>query len=157
MKTIHRSKHTADYTMIPNKLLRGKHLSFCAKGILCMMLSHAEEWQMDMQDLVDFGFEGRERIRSAVRELEAAGYATRKTMKTSAGNFSGVVWTWRDTPAPQDQRTAPNDGKPSDGNPSHIRILYKLPFSDKKRLREPYMKGSGNELFRGLIEPPNQD
>ncbi len=155
MKTIHRSKLTENFTSLPNKLLRGKHLSFAAKGVLAMMLSHSADWELDMKDLAEFGFEGRERIRRVVRELESAGHATRKTLKSNNGQFKGVVWTWYDKPVPVSQRTAsPSDGFPSDGFPSQIRRL--LPKT-KSRAFTPQGPSSGDILFGGLLNPDQEE
>ena len=123
MKTVHKRKLRDNYATIPNAILRNKSLSFKARGILCMMLSHTEEWEMTMEQLVQLGTEGREAVRSAMWEIEAAGYVTRKQMVSPDKSFDGMMWTWYDEPVPVGKRTAPPkrksaDGEPTDGFPS---------------------------------------
>lgn len=119
MKTIHRRKFKRDYTPLPNDLLRDKTLKLRSRAILCMMLSHSEEWRSSMKSIEEHVSEGRDAIRTAVRELESAGYAVRKTLLNQDNTFAGTLWTWHDTPVPIGERSKPpNDRKPTTGNPS---------------------------------------
>lgn len=103
MKTIHRRKLHRDFTTLPNILLREKRLSFKARGLLAMMLSHSEEWNASLEWLEGQGAEGREAIRSAVKELEEMGYAVNVSSREN-GQFLST-WTWYDEPVTEEERS----------------------------------------------------
>jgi hypothetical protein len=129
IQTIHRRKLVADFTVLPNALLREKTLSFKARGIAAMMLSNADGWITNMGWLESQGTEGREAIRSAVQELEAAGYAVFSLQKGDGGVITANTWTWYDLPVPMEQRSnrtrwnerevSKNSNIPCDGKPLH--------------------------------------
>lgn len=135
-KTVHRRKLYSNFTPLPNATLRNKTLSFKARGILCMMLSHSEQWEMTLKGLESLGTEGREAIRSAVHELESSGYATRRQSFNPDRTFAGVVWTWHSEPVAIGKRTSPSDGKPSDGLPSDGYPSAGLPSEIQKSNQE---------------------
>ena len=93
-----------------------------------MCLSNREDWNVTNEWLQDQGTEGREAIRSAMRELEENGYAVHTVERQIYG-----VWCFYDIPVSAQERSAftqrragmcntdygfPYDGNPSDGNPS---------------------------------------
>jgi hypothetical protein len=65
-----------NFTRVPNTLLRDSRLSFKARGILVMILSHGK-WDATNEWIQSQGLEGREAIRSAVKELIQHGYCRR--------------------------------------------------------------------------------
>lgn len=103
-RTIHRRKLTQDFTVLPNALLRNNLLSFRARGVLAMMLSNADGWETNMGWLEAQGTEGRDAIRSAMKELEAAGYAVYATRR-DGGKIVCHEWTWYDAPVPVARRS----------------------------------------------------
>jgi hypothetical protein len=118
MKTIHRRKIKTDFTTLPNALLRECSLSYTARGILSMMLSHSEEWRSSMKEIEKHGTEGRKSIRRAIHELESAGYAVRQTIISPSGVFSGVLWTWHDSPVQVSRRSNPRKYQQKNRPPS---------------------------------------
>lgn len=123
-QTIFRSKRKErDFVNLSNSMLRDKTLSFRARGILAMALSHAGDWQIHQTWLQEQGTEGREAIRASMQELEAAGYVRFEEIRKS-GRITGSRWTFHEEPVPIEERTdrsirvkPPSDGKPSDGKP----------------------------------------
>lgn len=113
MQTIFRTKLTTAYTVLPNKLLRDSRISFKAKGVLSMILSHSGDWVVNQGWIEKYGTEGREAIRSAMQELKEVGYARYEPQKGEDGTFQGAVWTFCDDPSSH----LLNDGNPSDGMP----------------------------------------
>lgn len=65
------------FTTIRNTAVRDKHLSFRARGLLAWMLSHESGRLITATAMVEAGLEGRDSIRTALRELEAAKYICR--------------------------------------------------------------------------------
>lgn len=105
LKTIFRSKHAEDYTILPNALIRDSGLSFRSRGVLAMCLSSREDWVVTNQWLRDQGTEGREAVAASLKELEATGYARFERVNGDKGVFVSQVWTFYDTPLPMDKRT----------------------------------------------------
>lgn len=147
---INTTKLRGNFTALPNEMLRSKSLSLTAKGLLSMMLSHSGTWVMSLEDIEEYGFEGRERIRGAVKELEQAGFVSRSHPKDPVTKtFKGTVWTWSNYPIPIGERTRskmdqePTDGKPTVGKPTTGKPTVGNPSVIKKiNLEEDYREES---------------
>lgn len=57
-----------------NYHLRGKNLSYKAKGLLSLMLSLPEDWDYSINSLVSISKEGVKAIRNILQELQRYGY-----------------------------------------------------------------------------------
>lgn len=84
------------FAQIANEALRDRRLSFRARGILALVLSHSGEWTatlrwLESQSEVD----GRAAIQSALRELTSLGY--RIVTKERVGEEIRTVVEWRHT------------------------------------------------------------
>lgn len=75
--SVFRIERTKDYTVMSNCHLRDKRLSLKAKGLLSQMLSLPEDWDYTLTGLAYINLESKDAIRSAVNELESAGYIQR--------------------------------------------------------------------------------
>lgn len=104
-KTIFRTVFSKDFTVLPNDLLRNRALSYKARGVLAMLLTNREDWEVTSSWIQDQGTEGREAIASAMAELEAAGYITHAISSSQGGKFARHVWTIYDMPRPEAQRS----------------------------------------------------
>ncbi|MGW4834733.1 hypothetical protein [Streptomyces globisporus] len=99
MLKIRRSKPTANFTILPNDLLRDDRLSYCARGVLGELLSRPSGWETNADALSerarrhrgDVVGEGRRGLRAAFAELEAAGYMVRRKEKGEKGRFVTVL------------------------------------------------------------------
>jgi len=142
-----KAKFVEDFTIIPNTILRSKSLSYTAKGILCMMLSHREEWETTMEQLMEFGeaeINRKINLRKAFHQLEAAGYLKREH-KRSGGRIVGVVWWWYPVAIPIGERSRPTDHSPKVG----------LPKVGAMKVSPP--KVSGREKNKNTIMEENHD
>jgi len=146
-KTIYRTRLTANFTTLPNALLRDSKLSFKARGMLAMILSNADTWEAHQTWLVSQGTEGREAIRSGMVELEKAGYAVFCERKDELGRFAQVIWTFYDVPVAVQDRSSdsclnspcdgnPTDGNPTDGNPTDGNPSTKKEHTPKNNLQK---------------------
>lgn len=86
---VFRVERTRDYTVMSNCHLRDKRLSLKAKGLLSQMLSLPEDWDYTLTGLSSINRESKDAIRSAVNELEQAGYIRRHQTTDARGKFSG--------------------------------------------------------------------
>ncbi len=86
------------FTQIPNALLRDPALSLRAKGLLCILLSNSEGWSSYIPALRKLTSDGETTLRSALNELEAAGYLMRVRLRDPATKtFTGSVWAYSNT------------------------------------------------------------
>ena len=85
---VFRLERTRDYTVMSNHHLRDKRLSLKAKGLLSQMLSLPDDWDYTLSGLAYINRESKDAIRSAVNELERAGYVQRHQTTNASGKFS---------------------------------------------------------------------
>ena len=95
---VFRVEKTKDFTVMSNYHLRDKSLSLKAKGLLSQMLSLPEEWDYTLAGLACINKESKDAIRSAVNELEQAGYITRRQTTTEGGRFGCNEYLIRERP-----------------------------------------------------------
>ena len=116
-------QRSGGYTVLPNGILRDTGLSLKTKGLFAIILSLPEGWDYSVAGLATVAGCGRDAIRGALKEMEAAGYLTRQRAHGEGGKFTGVVYTIRDTAEPLSGNPtmddpAPLSGKPTTDNPT---------------------------------------
>ena len=95
-----RVEKNKDYTVMSNYHLRDKALSLKAKGLLSQILSLPEDWDYTLSGLCHINRESKDAIRSAVNELERAGYIERHQTTDASGKFSGNEYIIHESPIP---------------------------------------------------------
>lgn len=87
--TISRARPGGKFEQIPHSTLKDTRISFRALGLLSRLLSLADGETITSADLgAGLAREGREAIRTALRELEATGYLQRNKLHDVAGRWS---------------------------------------------------------------------
>ena len=106
---IFRTEKTKDYTVMSNLHLKDKRISLKAKGLLSQMLSLPEDWDYTMNGLCRLNKESLDAIRSAIRELESAGYIVRSRERDNHGRLRGAEYVIYEKPRerPKEQDPAP--------------------------------------------------
>ena len=113
---VFRVEKTKDFTIMSNYHLRDKNLSLKAKGLLSQMLSLPEEWDYTLAGLAHINKESKDAIRSAVNELEQAGYITRRQTTTEGGRFGCNEYLIRERPVlPSSVAGKSDNGRSADG------------------------------------------
>ncbi len=112
-----RVEHNANYTTMSNYHLRDGRLSLRAIGLMSKMLSLPEDWDYTVKGLCAIVKEGREAVRKALMELEAAGYLVREQGRSSGGNFAGNDYTLYEEPRVVD---SPLPKKPTTVKPTTV-------------------------------------
>lgn len=102
--SIHKCDHQQDFLILSNAILRSPNLSLKAKGLLAFCLSLPEDWVFNIRGLTHFCSDGPDSVRSAVRELEQAGYLRRKR-KRAEGKYSGMEYEIFEQPLPESPST----------------------------------------------------
>jgi hypothetical protein len=80
-----------DYTVICNKVFKNKSLSIKAKGMLALILSLSDDWNLSIKGLTMICKEGQRSIRNIFQELIDQGYIKRQ-IERSKGKI--VKWTY---------------------------------------------------------------
>ena len=112
-----RVEHNTNYTTMSNRHLRDERLSLRAIGLMSKMLSLPEDWDYTVKGLCAIVKEGREAVRKALMELEAAGYLVREQGRSSGGNFAGNDYTLYEEPRVVD---SPLPKKPTTVKPTTV-------------------------------------
>ena len=100
---VFRIEKNRSYTVMSNYHLRDKTISLKAKGLLSLMLSLPEDWDYTLRGLASISMEGVAAIRSAVCELEAAGYLERRRERIGGGRLGGCEYIIREEPLTADE------------------------------------------------------
>lgn len=95
---IKRAKRRTNFTIISNVGLRDKRLSLKAKGLLAYMLSLPDDWVFYESELVNHSTDGKAAIKSGLKELQNAGYLTRKRRRDDKGHLKEAMWEISDEP-----------------------------------------------------------
>ena len=92
-----RKEHKENYTCISNDVFRSD-LSLKARGMLCTMLSLPDDWEFSENGLQAILRDGQTSIRSAIKELEGAGFLSRTRERDESGRMGRCVWIVCDYP-----------------------------------------------------------
>jgi len=94
-----RIEKSSDFTVLSNTFLDDTRLSLKAIGLLSYMLRLPDDWNFTIEWLSGKHKDGLASIRTAILELEAAGYVTRsEQIRTDGGTFRGADYIVRETP-----------------------------------------------------------
>lgn len=115
---VFRVEKNHSYTVMANHHLRDERLSLKSKGLLSVILSLPDDWRISIEGMTQFSADGKDAIRSAIRELTDAGYITRAQTHSEAGTFSGYEYTIHETPAASPSSGFPTMEKPTTEKPT---------------------------------------
>jgi hypothetical protein len=115
--SVHRNpERRADgtFAVYDKTVIHNKDLSLRARGLHVLMLDHPADWDFSSERIALETTEGRAAIRTAMKELEAAGLLKRVKYQTEAGTFATTVLVrescavaWPESASPQ---VAPTTG-----------------------------------------------
>lgn len=149
-------RHVRKFTSIANSTLNDPSISWAAKGLIGYMLSKPPGWQFIEADIVRHSTNGRDSVRSIIRELVFSGYAIRKQSRGGDGRMGPteiIVYETRElnpaNPHPVDVPTV--DGKPVDGKP----VTGKTPSSNTNNINTDEKK-TDDDHNRSSSPPGNK-
>lgn len=129
------AKAPGGYQILYNDTARDRRLSFRARGVLAAILSRPDNWTVNAERLAaeTDSAEGVGSVRTALRELEAAGYLVRRKVRGADGRYTWVQEVYDlaqsdgsvsagGTISPSATYGSARDGKPSDGKATSIEV-----------------------------------
>lgn len=120
--TIFRVQHNKNYTTINNTICKDKRLSWKAKGIWLYAFSRPDDWEFNMQDLVNQSTDKTDSVTTGIKELENAGYLRRTRKRNVDGTLGNAEWFFHETPCEIKEiilkRENPNLDNPNLENPA---------------------------------------
>ena len=149
---VFRVERTSDYTVMSNYHLRDKRLSLKAKGLLSQMLSLPEDWDYTLAGLCYINRESKDAIRTAIHELEQAGYIHRRQTTDSGGKFAGNVYTIYERPQGPPSGE-PSSEKPLSGNPTTGKPMPEKPTQRNIEKQNTDQQNTDSIPFRAAAPP----
>ena len=95
---VFRVEKNKSYTVMSNHHLRNKELTLKAKGLISQMLSLLENWDYTLAGLSYINKESIDAIRTAVLDLEKAGYIERSQGRDEKGKMTAITYTIYEQP-----------------------------------------------------------
>ena len=132
---VFRVERSKDYTVMSNHHLRNKELTLKAKGLLSQMLSLPEDWDYTLKGLAAINRESIDAIRTAVLELEQAGYIVRSRVRDERGCLRGCDYIVYERP--QEKPPKPTWENPTLDNPTLVQPTLENPVLDSPTQENP--------------------
>ena len=130
MADVIRVQCSGGYTVLPNGILRATGLSLTTKGLFAIILSLPETWDYTVAGLATVAGCGRDAIRSALGEMEQAGYLTRTRSHGEGGKFTGAIYNIRDQAEPLSENPTMVEEEPLSGKPTTVEPTLEKPSSE---------------------------
>jgi len=100
----------SNFTILSNAVINDERLSFRARGVLIWLLSKPDDWRTRSDAIAGQSpKEGRDAIRSALRELAEFGYLIREKIQNERGQWITIQTIY------EEPRTDPGPEKPTRG------------------------------------------
>ncbi len=165
---VFRVERNKGYTVMSNHHLRNKDLTLKAKGLLSQMLSLPEDWDYTLAGLSHINRESIDAIRTAVWELEKAGYITRRQGRDEKGKMTAIEYTIYEQPQPPELEKPilenPTTGNPMSENPMQIikeeqktnLSKKEKPNTDTQSTHSIPIHSPNPSPFEGAAQPPER-
>ncbi|MEY8737165.1 DnaD domain protein [Lactobacillus sp. AN1001] len=106
-----------NFTIVDNTVIDDTELSWKAKGVFLYLWSKSDEWQFYEVEVAKHAKDGRDSLRSALKELETKGYLKRVRNRNDKGQVTTSDWILSEKPmsekATQENPMQENDTLPS--------------------------------------------
>ena len=109
-----RIEKKSNFTVVSNDILMNNFMSMKATCLLMKMLGKPDNWDYTINGMRTFCTEGRDAIRSALKELEKFGYLERRKVRDSRGRYSDIEYIIYEEPISR----SPCSAYPESENPS---------------------------------------
>lgn len=103
------------YVMLNKEFLNDDKLSWKAKGVLAYLLSLPDDWQIYESEVVKHSKDGKDSLKSAIKELMANGYLEREQTRDEKGCFKGYDYVVNES---SNRSGFSNNGRSDIGEPA---------------------------------------
>lgn len=110
-------KLTSYYTKVSNTFLHDPSLSLKAKGMLCLLLSLPDDWNVSVKGLQTMCSDKTFSLRNALDELKSTGYISADSIRAHNGSYRGIDYTITDKTYGLPYAENPEAGNPLAVNP----------------------------------------
>ena len=133
-----RIEKKSNFTVVSNDILMNNYMSMKATCLLMKMLGKPDNWDYTINGMRTFCSEGRDAIRSALKELEKFGYLERRKVRDSRGRYSDIEYIIYEEPISRSPRSAyPESENPSlDDPPSENPPVINKEINKKRNNQE---------------------
>ena len=162
--SVFKIEKNSNYTVMSNYHLRDKNLSYKAKGLLSFMLSLSDDWDYSLAGLCSISKEGRDGIRSILKELQEYHYLEIEKVRGEKGYFEynyliyeipHFVELESDKEYPDTENPhldIPNVEEPTQINANIINTKKQIDKDDKTKLSSFFVAEEHNRLTLELID-----
>lgn len=114
--TILRVSTRERFTVVDRRTINDDRLSYRARGVLVWLLDKPDNWTVNSRLIARQGTEGRDALRTALKELEEFGYIERTPVQNEQGQWANecLVREYPDGWEPVPEK--PEPGNPAPGN-----------------------------------------
>lgn len=89
------------FTALSNTIVRDDSLSWKARGIFLYLFSQSDDWDFYETEVANHATDGRNSLRSGLKELEEKGYIQRERVRNEKGQLMSSNWLLSDQPMSQ--------------------------------------------------------
>ena len=93
------------FGVAPNELLNDENISLKAKGLFTFLQSKPDNWEFSVERIAKQTKDGKNSVRSAIKELEEAGYLVRTPVKDENGRWAGYDYILFEKPSAENRTT----------------------------------------------------
>lgn len=89
---LRKATRSGSFSIVPNDLWERRDLSYRARGLLVSMTSKPDDWSFRLEYFVERGTEKLDAIKTAYRELRAAGFVRLVRVAGDGGHYTSETW-----------------------------------------------------------------
>ena len=118
------------YTVVNNTFINDNQLDAREKGLLLVIMSKPDNWDMSVEGLRSFCSDGTTSLRKGIQKLEEHGYLLRLNVRNARGNFGSMPYVVFERPLPEEKRNNP-DYNPLDD--AELNDVFEITDADRTR------------------------
>ncbi|MDH9161270.1 conserved phage C-terminal domain-containing protein [Staphylococcus succinus] len=92
MATFRAIKESGNFVTVHKNFIHDSNLTFKSKGILLYLLSRPDDWQIYESEILKHTNDGKDSLKSGIRELEDVGYVVRTRKRNDKGHLNGYEY-----------------------------------------------------------------
>ncbi|MDU0476837.1 conserved phage C-terminal domain-containing protein [Staphylococcus chromogenes] len=98
MATFRVIKESGNFVTVHKDFIHDSNITFKAKGILLYLLSRPDDWQIYESEIIKHTKDGKDSLKTGIKELEVAGYIERKRIRNDQGQLKEYEYTVYEQP-----------------------------------------------------------